>query len=82
MTNLHISLPQSLKSFVDQQVEQRGYATSSEYIRELIRKDQERVTLRQVLLEGATSALDGEADPTYFEHLRQRDLPGWLLDTE
>jgi antitoxin ParD1/3/4 len=72
MSTMNVSLPESLKSFVDQQVEQRGYGTSSEYIRELIRKDQDRMTLRQVLLEGATSALEGEADPAYFEQLRQR----------
>jgi antitoxin ParD1/3/4 len=39
MKNVNISLPDLLKSFVDEQVEQRGYGTSSEYVRELIRKD-------------------------------------------
>jgi Arc/MetJ-type ribon-helix-helix transcriptional regulator len=37
-----MSLPDDLKSFVDQQVGERGYGTSSEYVRELIRKDQDR----------------------------------------
>lgn len=69
---MNISLPDSLKAFVDEQVSQRGYGTSSEYVRELIRKDQERQHLRGLLLEGAASAPAGPADPTYFERLRRR----------
>lgn len=50
MSTMNISLPNSLKSFVDEQVSERGYGTSSEYVRELIRKDQDRQRLRGVLL--------------------------------
>jgi antitoxin ParD1/3/4 len=39
MISIKISLPKSLNDFVDEQVKQRGYGTSSEYVRELIRKD-------------------------------------------
>ena len=39
MSTMNISLPDSLKSFVDDQVAQRGYSTSGEYVRELIRRD-------------------------------------------
>jgi putative addiction module CopG family antidote len=38
MSTMNISLPDSLKAFVDEQVSQRGYGTSSEYVRELIRR--------------------------------------------
>jgi len=31
-----------MKAFVDTQIKERGYGTSSEYIRELIRSDQTR----------------------------------------
>ncbi|MCG5479428.1 MAG: type II toxin-antitoxin system ParD family antitoxin, partial [Ensifer alkalisoli] len=34
MGTMNISLPDHLKSFVDEQVAGRGYGTSSEYIRE------------------------------------------------
>ncbi|MFO1509038.1 MAG: hypothetical protein U1F31_04635 [Steroidobacteraceae bacterium] len=34
---------------------QRGYGTSSEYVRELIRKDKGRLQLRGLLLAGASS---------------------------
>ncbi|MCK6409870.1 MAG: type II toxin-antitoxin system ParD family antitoxin [Thauera sp.] len=69
---MNISLPDSLKSFVDQQVSERGYGTSSEYVRELIRKDQDRQRLRGVLLAGAATAPASPADAAYFEGLRDR----------
>lgn len=70
MSTMNISLPESLKSFVDEQVAQRGYGTSSEYVRELIRKEQERARLRELLLDGARSEPVGEFDPAYFADLR------------
>jgi len=72
MSTMNISLPDTLKSFVDEQVAGRGYGTSSEYVRELIRKDQDRQRLRRLLLDGAESAPGAVADETYFEGLRAR----------
>jgi antitoxin ParD1/3/4 len=71
MSTMNLSLPDALKRFVDEQVSQRGYGTSSEYVRELIRKDQDRQRLRNLLLEGAASApAPAPADDYYFEALR------------
>ncbi|MFT8560095.1 MAG: type II toxin-antitoxin system ParD family antitoxin [Acetobacter sp.] len=72
MSTMNISLPEALKSFVDQQVAGRGFGTSSEYVRGLIRKDQDRQRLRGMLLEGGRSATGSTADATYFERLRSR----------
>jgi antitoxin ParD1/3/4 len=72
MSTMNISLPDSLKSFVDDQVSQRGYGTSSEYVRELIRKDQDRLQLRGLLLAGAASPPSAPADAAYFADLRAR----------
>ncbi len=69
---MNVSLPDSLKSFVDEQVTQRGYSTSSEYVRELIRKDQDRRALRALLMEGATSQPGKTVGPGFFEGLRKR----------
>ncbi len=69
---MNISLPDTLKVFVDEQVNQRGYSTSSEYIRELIRKDQGRQQLRSLLIEGAASAPTSLVDNDYFDSLRAR----------
>ena len=67
MSTMNISLPDSLKDFVDKQVTERGYGTSSEYVRELIRKDADRLHLRGLLLEGASSVAAGPADSAYFD---------------
>ena len=72
MSTMNISLPDSLKAFVDEQVSQRGYGTSSEYVRELIRRDQDRLQLRNMLLAGASSASTAPVNETYFEGLRER----------
>jgi antitoxin ParD1/3/4 len=70
MSTMSISLPETLKSFVDEQVTRRGYGTSSEYVRALIRRDQERLQLRDLLLAGPASRSGTPADAAYFEKLR------------
>jgi len=72
MRTMNISLPEALKSFVDEQVASRGYGTSSEYVRELIRRDQDRQHLRDLLLEGAASAPAPPANGAFFDRLRKR----------
>jgi antitoxin ParD1/3/4 len=72
MSTMNISLPDALKSFVDEQVSQRRYGTSSEYVRELIRRDQDRLQLRGMLLAGAASAPTSPADASYFQGLREQ----------
>lgn len=72
MSTMNISLPETMKAFVDSQVADRGYSTSSEYVRELIRKEQDRQHLRALLLEGARSPMGTAADKPYFHRLRQR----------
>lgn len=69
---MNISLPETLKAFVDDQVVGRGYGTSSEYVRELIRRDRDRQALRAMLLDGAASAPGAPVDRGYFDQLRDR----------
>ena len=69
---MNISLPETLRRFVDEQVADRGYGTSSEYMRELIRNDQDRQHLRGLLLAGASSPPAAPADHAWFEDLRRR----------
>ncbi len=55
MTSLNISLPESMREFVEAQVASGGYGTASEYIRDLIRHEQKRraeAKLEALLLEG------------------------------
>jgi len=71
MTRLDISLPDSLKSFVDEQVTSRGYETVSAYIQSLIREDWERQEIEAKLLEalGDEPSEMSEAD---WEGLRKQ----------
>jgi antitoxin ParD1/3/4 len=72
MATMNISLSDDLKAFVDEQVAEKAYSTSSEYVRELIRREREKERLRQLLLEGASSPGTQVADKAYFDELRQR----------
>jgi antitoxin ParD1/3/4 len=69
---MNISLHDSFKSFVDEQVNQRGSGTSSAYPRELIRNEQECLQLRGLLLAGAASKSAAPADARSFTALRSR----------
>ena len=72
MTTMNVSLPMRLKEFVDAQVDEGGYGSTSEYVRDLIRRDQDRRRLRAALLEGAGAPIDATADAAYFASLRER----------
>ena len=69
---MNISLPDALKAFVNRRIEAGDYGTSSEYLRELIRRDQARLELRQLILEGLESR--GAVRPTraYWASKRSR----------
>jgi len=77
---MNISLPEQLKSFVEERVEGGGYQTASEYVRDLIRQDQEkrRATedrLESMLMEGIESLRKGEgveATPAMWEGIKER----------
>ncbi|MEA2755636.1 MAG: antitoxin ParD1/3/4 [Aliidongia sp.] len=58
MTTLTISLPESLKTFIDNQLATKGYGNVSEYVRSLLREAQakeEAARLEALLLEGLAS---------------------------
>ena len=70
MVTMRLCLPEGLKDFVHSQVKP-GYRTSGEYVRELIRRDQDRQRQREVLLAGAISPATGFAGRSYFQELRK-----------
>lgn len=76
MSTMTIWLPESLEAFVDEQVARGGYGTSSEYVRELIRREQDHLRLRSLMVEGASSEPAAPADAAYFDALRSRVRAG------
>lgn len=70
MATMNISLPDELKQFVDQQVAEGAYGSSSEYLRELIRKQRDVEKLRGMLLDGLNSGPAQMADAAFFAEIR------------
>lgn len=64
MANLRISLPESLKAYVEERVAQSGYASVDEYLLELIQQDQQhraQEQLNSLLFEGIESLEQGDS---------------------
>lgn len=72
MSTMNVSLPDELRAFVDEQVEDGHYGSTSEYVRALIRRDLDRQRLRALLLAGGESAPGPLADSAYFAGLHRR----------
>lgn len=72
MTSMNISLPEELKAFVEERVARGGYSTASEYMRELIRRDQNRARIEARIIEGLESGPPIEIDEAYWEAKRRR----------
>lgn len=72
MATMNISLPDELKEFVDQQVLEHAYGSSSEYLRELIRMQRDAQSLRALLLDGAESGPAVAMEADFFDGMRAR----------
>ena len=73
---MNVSLPDDLKAFVDSRVDNGNYGSTSEYVRDLIRRDHDRRELRAALLAGARSPVVGNVDAAYFAALRDQAQTG------
>lgn len=75
MTNMNISLPKPMRAWVDAQLQAGRYGNISEYIRDLIRRDQERLAqehLERLLIEGLESGPASEMTREDWDRLKQR----------
>ncbi len=72
MGTMNVSLPDELRDYVAAQVNDGNYGSTSEYVRDLIRRDHDRRQLRTALLEGARSPVATTADAAYFASLRDQ----------
>ena len=48
VTSLNISLPEPLREWIEAQIKRGRYGNASEYLRDLIRRDQERMVVRRL----------------------------------
>ena len=56
MATMNISLPDQMRSFVEECVQSGRYANASDYVRDLIRRDHIKLTeLKRALIEGENS---------------------------
>lgn len=61
MATMNVSLPEAMKDWVDGQMQAGRYSSASDYVRDLIRKDQERnskiAAMQKLIDEGFASGL-------------------------
>lgn len=73
MATLNISLPNPMREWIKNQIDQGQYASSSDYLRDLIRKDQERIRkiteFQAAITEGLMSA---DVEIFNLEEFKQR----------
>jgi len=73
MTTVTISMPESLKEFLDREVETKGYGNVSEYMRGLLRQAQAKeadARLEALLLEGLTAGEDIPLTSEFWKELK------------
>lgn len=76
MATMNISLTDPLKQFVDEEVSQGGYSSTSDYVRDLIRQRQRQKAeelLRRLIAEGLACGPSAPVTSATFERMR-RDL--------
>lgn len=72
MATMNVSLPDSLRDFVESEVASGDYGTASAYVQHLIRVDKRRAEVRQLLLDGLASPSDGIFDEAFRQRLFDR----------
>ena len=70
MSSVTVTLPDALRAFIDREVEAEGYANAADYIRELVRRERDRVMLRALLMEGPDSGPPAAVDDEWFASVR------------
>ena len=63
MATMNISIPDTLKTWVDGKVKAGTYATASDYVRDLVRRDREHQSKIAELRGEIRRGLDGGIDP-------------------
>ncbi|MBB4237082.1 type II toxin-antitoxin system ParD family antitoxin [Rhizobium esperanzae] len=76
MATMNVSLPGPMKDWVEAQTKTGRYANASDYVRDLIRKDQERkdkiAAMQRFVDEGLKSGVGTRSKDELFEAARAR----------
>jgi antitoxin ParD1/3/4 len=73
MATLNISIPDSMREWIDAQVTAGGYANASDYIRDLVRHNQrERESIQLALIEGERSGVSERSVSDIAQQARRR----------
>lgn len=59
MATMNVSLPDAMKAWVEEQVQTGKYGNSSDYVRDLVRRDQERAEARAALYKLLDEGFEG-----------------------
>ena len=60
MATLNISLPDPMRTWIQERVDEGKYSTSSDYVRDLIRRDQDRKQKIKAMQQAITQGLESE----------------------
>jgi len=74
MATMNISLPQKMKDWVEAQTSDGRYANASDYVRDLIRRDEERARVYSEIARAAEEGLASGISPRSPAEIRQRIL--------
>jgi len=76
MATMNVSLPDGMKVWVEAQSQTGRYSNASDYVRDLIRRDQERndkiAAMQKLVDEGLASAIGTRSKDELFEAARGR----------
>jgi antitoxin ParD1/3/4 len=72
MTQLNVSIPPALKLWIDQRIAEGRYSSASDYVRDLVRRDQDMTLrdtewLRGLVAEGLASGIVDEEPEAVIE---------------
>ena len=71
MATMNVSLPDPMKEWVEAQAQTGRYSNASDYVRDLIRRDQERVSklaeLQRLITEGLESGISDRSIVTCWK---------------
>lgn len=76
MATMNVSLPDPMKDWVEEQTKGGRYSNASDYVRDLIRRDQDRAmkiaSMQRLVSEGLESGVSSESMDDILEEARER----------